>query len=532
MQSLKKVFGIVSYFPNNDTEYHIETRRERSRRCSELLCKLSELWPEVDILIIAQNWQDYQPPEIKNKLKILRYDKLGILGARRELRKQFIKSNYDYLIMLDDDGMIQCDDPSIYLSAIDNHPGGIGVIRHTACPLMLLAISKEIYSQIDMPDMNPEISQGFEDDLFVAMCFQQFPDKAFDFPKDCVTETSFKYVGPGQCPSSWAKEQIYNWNYMRRYTAALIKATKRQHYESSDISDIDVVIPYVNARDRLWMKDYTTTTGIYTVSNVRFRDWGSLKYLLRSISDNMPFVRNVILLLARESQVPEWLNQENVKIVYHRDFIPAQFLPTFNSCTIECFLYNIPDLSEYFLYFNDDMFPINPLAVSDFFTDGKPHIDFLRHESYPTNNMYRIHCRNGLDLIASTFHKEKYPVGKLICPEHSIMPMRKSTTEIVGEACKAAIERSASMLRMPKNLNQYIYPYYEYYTDHYVNDIYGYMYIDMHESITDIRRALFSDMLQVVCLNDSDKVKDYKKTREELLKLLEEKFPNKCKYEA
>ena len=52
--SLKKVFGIISYFPDNDSDYHIETRRERSRRFRELLLKLEELWPDVDIMVIAQ----------------------------------------------------------------------------------------------------------------------------------------------------------------------------------------------------------------------------------------------------------------------------------------------------------------------------------------------------------------------------------------------------------------------------------------------------------------------------------------------
>ena len=98
--SLKKVFGIISYFPDNDSAYHIETRRERSRRFKELLARLEELWPDVDIMVIAQNWQDFAMPNLKNKTIIYRYEqKLGILGARRELRKQFLASEYDYLIM-------------------------------------------------------------------------------------------------------------------------------------------------------------------------------------------------------------------------------------------------------------------------------------------------------------------------------------------------------------------------------------------------------------------------------------------------
>lgn len=529
--SLKKVFGIISYFPNNDSAYHIETRRERTRRCSELLFKLEELWPDIDIIIIAQNWQDYHEPEIKNKIIKYDYDKLGILGARKELRKRFLESDYDYLIMLDDDGMIKCDDPSMYLAEIDNHPDGIGVIRHVGCPLMLLAISRTIYSQIDMPDLDAEKGQGFEDDLFVAQCFNRFPDKAFDFPKDCVIETSFKYTGEGACPSSWAKEKNYDWNYMRRLSEALIKSTVRTKSSDTSESDIDVVIPYVDARDSKWMLDYTKTTGIYSPTPVRFRSWGTLKYLFRSIAKNMPFVRRIVLILARESQLPDWVNQENVKVVYHKDFIPSQYLPTFNSCTIESFLYNISDLSEQFIYFNDDMFVINMMSKTDFFTDGKPHIKFIFSDSYQKSSMFRVQCRAGLDMITNALHRDKYPLGKLFNPEHTAAPMRKSTIQSVGELCKIPINNSISALRMPKNVNQYIYAYYEYYAGDYIDDLCAYLYLEISDNLTSIRNVMHTSEIQIVCLNDSDKIKDYKKTKSQLINLLEEKFPDKSKYE-
>lgn len=527
----KKVFGIVSYFPNNDTEYHIETRRERSRRCSELLLTLEKYWPEIDILIIAQNWQDFTIPNIKNKVIRYDYDKLGITGARRELRSKFLESQYDYLIMLDDDGIISCEDPSIYMNEIDNHPDGIGVIRHTACPLMLLAISKYVYSKIDIPDIEAEKGQTFEDDLFVARCFAQFPDKAFDFPKDCVTETSFKYTGEGACPSTWARENNYDWEGMRRVSKALIDAASRKEFkEDNKDNEIDIVIPYVDASDKHWRSDFSTSTGIYSISGVRFRSWGTLKYLFRSIAENMTFVRNIILLVSRESQVPEWINRDNVRIVLHKDFIPKEFLPTFNSCTIECFLYRISDLSEKFIYFNDDMFVLNKMNASDFFTEGKPHIKFLYHDSY-ANNLYRYHCRNALDMIANALKAEKYPVGKLVCPEHTPSAMLKSTVDKVGDICNISIRNSISKLRMKQNLNQYMYHYYEFYTNNYIDDLYTYLYIEVKDKLDTIRYVIKDSEIQLLCLNDSDKIKDYKKVRHNLIDIFEEKFPNKCKYE-
>ena len=218
MTEVKKVFGIISYFPNKDTSYHIETRRERSRRCRELLFKLEELWPTVDIMIIAQNWQDFELPQIKNKILRYDYEKLGILGARKELRTQFLASEYDYLIMLDDDFIIEANDTKAYMQAIDNHPNGFGALkRYPPSPLPFFAISKFIYRQIELPDIDPEKGEGFEDDIFAASCFAKFPEAGFIFPEGSVLDKSFHYDGPGKCPSSWSREHNYNWDYTQEY---------------------------------------------------------------------------------------------------------------------------------------------------------------------------------------------------------------------------------------------------------------------------------------------------------------------------
>ena len=90
---------------------------------------------------------------------------------------------------------------------------------------------------------------------------------------------------------------------------------------------MDIVITYVDGNDPVWQQDYEKHTNV-PVMQKRFRDWGTLKYLLRGIEQNMPFVRNVYLVVSHLSQVPSWVCRENLKVVLHRDFIPAEYLPT------------------------------------------------------------------------------------------------------------------------------------------------------------------------------------------------------------
>jgi hypothetical protein len=138
---------------------------------------------------------------------------------------------------------------------------------------------------------------------------------------------------------------------------------------------MDAVITYVDGNDPVWKRDYEKTTNV-PVMQKRFRDWGTLKYLLRGIESRMPFIRNVYLVVSHPSQVPVWVNQEQLKIVLHKDIIPEEFLPTFNCNPIEMHLHRIPGLDEQYLYFNDDMFPVGDCKSEDFFRDGKAVIGY------------------------------------------------------------------------------------------------------------------------------------------------------------
>ena len=132
---------------------------------------------------------------------------------------------------------------------------------------------------------------------------------------------------------------------------------------------IDIVVPYVNGNDPEWLKIYEKYTNDDDIHNkaVRFDGNDILKYVFRSIELYLPWINNIHLLVMMDSQVPEWVNREEIHIVYHNDFIPEHLLPVFNSTAIEMFLWDIPDLSEQFIYINDDMIFNQLLRPDDFF---------------------------------------------------------------------------------------------------------------------------------------------------------------------
>lgn len=99
----------------------------------------------------------------------------------------------------------------------------------------------------------------------------------------------------------------------------------------------------------------------------RYTSHDELKYALRSLEMYAGFVRHVYLVT--DSQIPAWLDPdaEGLTVIDHRDILPADALPVFNSHAIESRLHHIPGLSEHYLYFNDDVFINRPVRAEHFF---------------------------------------------------------------------------------------------------------------------------------------------------------------------
>ena len=111
---------------------------------------------------------------------------------------------------------------------------------------------------------------------------------------------------------------------------------------------------------------------------LRFRNNDGLRYSLRSIQQHAPWIRTIYLVT--DGQTPSWLAAEHprLRLVSHRDIFPnPSVLPCFNSCAIEWCLHRIPDLSDRFLYFNDDVFLGRDCGPCDFIEpDGRQILRF------------------------------------------------------------------------------------------------------------------------------------------------------------
>lgn len=148
--------------------------------------------------------------------------------------------------------------------------------------------------------------------------------------------------------------------------------------------DVDFVYLWVNGNDPEWQAKRNACIGTAETQRGvnckgRYADNDELKYSLRSVAQYAPWIHKIYIVT--DNQVPSWLDTSNpkVRIVDHKEIMPEICLPCFNSAVIEHFLYNIPGLSEHFLYANDDMFVNRPVKPDDFFAqDGLPIVRFSR----------------------------------------------------------------------------------------------------------------------------------------------------------
>lgn len=167
---------------------------------------------------------------------------------------------------------------------------------------------------------------------------------------------------------------------------------------------IDAVYTWVNGSDPLWFaemqyyksqyrKDHNITdveeNGSYSLN--RFRDNDELKYILfrmfysryslRSLEKNAPWIHHIYIVT--NGQIPTWLDLSNPKltIVTHKEIFSNQAaLPTFSSPSIEMNLHHIPGLSDYFIYFNDDVFLGSPVIPADFISLQKGQLLYTSWE--------------------------------------------------------------------------------------------------------------------------------------------------------
>ena len=191
-----------------------------------------------------------------------------------------------------------------------------------------------------------------------------------------------------------------------------------------DVQKIDVVIAWVDGNDQQHRLKRQQYQGIDiaqdAISETRFASDDEIYFSIASILKYVPYCGKIYLIT--DQQKPKFIDQfeqqglcqpNQIQIIDHQQLFKGyeQVLPTFNSLTIESMLWNIPQISRYCLYLNDDFF-FNAISTYD---------DFLK------DNQIRIygHWQNSM-MIQLKFRWRQWlnqNFGKNLQPKYTIAQM-------------------------------------------------------------------------------------------------------------
>lgn len=136
---------------------------------------------------------------------------------------------------------------------------------------------------------------------------------------------------------------------------------------------IDLVYTWVNGSNEQFRESIAHFSPV--VDESRYNDKNELKYSMRSVEKYAPWIRHIYIVT--NGQIPHWLDVHNtrISIVTHDEISPpelrSEILPTFSSFAIETLLHRIPNLSQRFIYFNDDVFLGAPLYLDHLITESE-----------------------------------------------------------------------------------------------------------------------------------------------------------------
>ena len=280
-------------------------------------------------------------------------------------------------------------------------------------------------------------------------------------------------------------------------------------------SNLDIVLPYVDASDREWQerflatrkKRFTTQKArelfLKLFSN-RYASYGMFRYWWRGYEKFGP-PGTVHLIVQSESQIPEWLDRSHprLKIHYHADFMPEWATPSYNSSCIElCFLHkHASELSPFFLMMNDDFY-FNAPCTFDNFVEGDQPLTWMaiRESRFQPTCLFRSIVCNNFDLVSKIAGKQ--------CPHythnHLAVCYKRDAIIPALNAFWPTIEPTLTKFRDEKNYNHWILRYWQDFTgiSKHAERFPHKGYIEMPDATPEKIDALRDKC--VVCFNDTN----------------------------
>lgn len=246
--------------------------------------------------------------------------------------------------------------------------------------------------------------------------------------------------------------------------------------------------------------------------------------------------------------------------------MPADALPTFNSTAIEFNLHRIEGLSEYFVYYNDDVILTRPVKPEDFFSDGLPNYiavaqplrsgdnSVFDHMLFTVNGVINNHYQGIINrqiecnpekwfaaCYEEQLHYNVYAAKMGYLPgmffSHLAVPFRKGTFERVWKEFPELLEQTTHhRFRSAQDGMHQLISLWDIMEGNFHPvpvDHYGRSFHALTDQVQIITDAIINERNLSICLNDSKRIsqREYLILNEKISNVFKGKHPEKSSFE-
>jgi hypothetical protein len=288
---------------------------------------------------------------------------------------------------------------------------------------------------------------------------------------------------------------------------------------------------------------------------------GLLPYWFRGVEKFAPWVNKVHFVTC--GHLPKWLNLKHPKLnfVKHVDYIPQEYLPTFNSHTITFNIHHIPNLAESFVFFNDDMFLLKKVETNDFFVNNMPCDQALMRNMTPMwlhfskilfNNIAVINKHfNKHEVIKKNFFKWFNPIYGIrscfinwqnyrqekfsdLVNAHLSIAYKKSEFEYVWQKENELLHQTClNKFRSNEDVSDWLIRYFRIMEGKFKPQLtIGKAFHLDACTISEACNAIKKQKYKQICANDDEKTIDFENMQKEAIDAFETILPEKCSFEV
>ncbi len=443
----------------------------------------------------------------------------------------------------------------VHVLVLDRHPErmniGVADVDLLSALVRLTTIAPGVSLSIDGEPVNFGSPHFKSRALDAKRIYAALVDQNFDLARFAIE--SYRRTAPGRWISTNDRNAVARAVYGDLFerpgiTEARALIGGRTLGQVAEDRPVDVVYTWVNHADPDWQALYAAAgapekekrdeaVSVDAETFPRFHNKDELRYSLRSVALNLPWVKRIHVFT--NCARPEWLKPDDPRLVWvrHEDVVPSEYLPTFNSHVIESYLHRIPDLSEHFIYLNDDVFVMKRLEKNHFFNEnGTSRSVFEKYamvsgDVRPGDADYLNASRNSARLVARRFGHVPTQLHK-----HVAFALRRSTlAAIEADFADAFAGFRGNRFRRSNdvNLTSFLYHHYAIATGEATTADYESRLVKPHDVRWRTHLAQVAKKPpQILCINDGGDMRPSAIWESSVREFMETHFPKEATWET